>query len=141
MTLLDAANVGVRYGATVALDGVDFELRRGEVHALVGENGAGKSTLLRVLAGSLRPQAGGVERAPDVGVAWVPQEAELPADLTVAEWIYLGAELGGRLGWLDRRAMRDGAAASLARAGCGAAPETRLGALPATQRKQVQLAR
>ncbi len=51
--LLRATAVVVRYGPTIALDRIDLDLRRGEIHAVIGENGAGKSTLLRVLAGSL----------------------------------------------------------------------------------------
>ena len=47
-----------RFGATVALDGVDFRVASGEVHALLGENGAGKSTLMKVLSGAVRPDQG-----------------------------------------------------------------------------------
>jgi len=97
-------NLSVCYGATTALAGVDLEVRAGEVHAVVGENGAGKSTLLRALAGAVRPSAGQVVGA--TGVAWVPQETLLPPDLTAAEWIFLGVELCGPLGWLRRTAMR-----------------------------------
>ncbi len=50
-----AQNVRKRFGATAALDGVDFEVKAGEIHALVGENGAGKSTLVRILGGVVRP--------------------------------------------------------------------------------------
>ena len=134
-----ASGLTVRYGATTALDGVDFDLAAGEVHALVGENGAGKSTLLRVLAGAVRPDSGRL--ALHAPVAWAPQEAELPADATAEEWIFLGRELRGRLGLLDHAAMRARSAAALAAVGSRVAPDARCGALPASQRKQVQLAR
>ena len=55
---VSAAGVGKRFGATVALDGVDFDVAFGEIHAVVGENGAGKSTLIRILGGVHRPDRG-----------------------------------------------------------------------------------
>lgn len=140
-SLLSAVDLSVRYGATIALEGVDLELRRGEVHAVVGENGAGKSTLLRVLAGAEMPRAGRRVLAPGATLAWVPQEAVLPADLDAAAWIFLGDEQRGRFGLLRARAMRAAAAAALRAIGCHAEPDARLGALTASQRKQVQLAR
>src|SRR5512139_1164750 len=91
-----------RFGATLALDGVDLEVRPGEVHALIGENGAGKSTLMGVLAGALRPDAGalaldGAPYAPENpldarrrGVALIHQELSLCPHLTVAENVLLG---------------------------------------------------
>jgi rhamnose transport system ATP-binding protein len=139
--LLAVAGLSVRYGATTALDAVDFDVRPGEVHALVGENGAGKSTLLRILAGAEAPHAGSVARSPGARVAWVPQEAMLPADLDAAAWIFLGEELCRPLGLLRARAMRAAAADALAAVGCHASPDARLGDLTASQRKQVQLAR
>ena len=141
MTLLTATGITVHFGGTTALDEVDFELAPGEVHALVGENGAGKSTLVRVIAGALRADAGTLTLAPGVSLAWVPQEPELPPDCTAAEWIYLGAELRGRFGWLRAGAMQVGAAAALAAIGSATPATARCGDLPVSQRKQVQLAR
>ncbi|MEO8606082.1 MAG: sugar ABC transporter ATP-binding protein, partial [bacterium] len=74
-------------------------------------------------------------------VAWVPQESELPPDCTAADWIFLGAELRRRGGWLQRAAMLHQAAAALAHVGAAVAPTARVGELSASQRKQVQLAR
>ncbi len=103
-TALSMKGIEKRFGRTAALSGVDLEVRRGEVHALVGENGAGKSTLMRVLAGAVRPDAGtmtldGVAYAPRAprqallaGVAMIYQELNLAADLTVAENLVLGRE-------------------------------------------------
>ena len=140
-TLLSAAGLSMRYGATAALDGVDLELRRGEIHAIVGENGAGKSTLLRVLAGAEAPHDGRLASAPGMRIAWVPQEAVLPGDLEAAAWIFLACELRGRFGGLRTRAMATAAADALRAVGCHAAPTARLGDRTASQRTQVQLAR
>jgi D-xylose transport system ATP-binding protein len=110
-----------------ALDGVDFDLRGGEIHALVGENGAGKSTLLRVLGGAYpHPTYDGevtidgrerrfrsVRDAEAAGIAVVFQELSLVGPLSVAENIALGHE-PHRFGILDREAMRAQAARALA---------------------------
>jgi ABC-type sugar transport system ATPase subunit len=139
--LLSLTGLTVRYGATTALDGVDLDLRAGEVHAVVGENGAGKSTLVRVAAGAIVPQAGTVRFSEPAARAWVPQETDLPPDLTATEWIFLGGELCGPFRFLRREAMRRAAAESLRAIGCNVAPGTRLGDCTAPERKQVQLAR
>lgn len=127
--MLTLSGIKKRFGPTVALDGVDLDLRPGEVHALIGENGAGKSTLMNVLAGSLRADAGemtlrGAPYAPSgpldarrSGVALIHQELSLCGHLTVAENIMMGLEparapwLGG--GWLDAAAMARETAAVL----------------------------
>lgn len=114
--LLRLAHITKRFGGTVALDGVSFELRRGEIHALLGENGAGKSTLIKVLGGIHGPDAGdiiidgqpasihGVADADRLGIRIIHQELSLAPNLSVAENIYLGRE-PSRFGLLDRRGM------------------------------------
>ena len=91
MTLLSARGVGRRFGSRVALEPTDVSLEAGEVVALVGPNGAGKSTLLSILAGSLEPTEGVVERPERIG--WVPQRAAHYGRLTALENLRLFAAL------------------------------------------------
>src|SRR5947199_136593 len=117
MSLLGIRGVAKRFGATVALDGVDLTLEPGEVRALIGENGAGKSTLMNILAGAVRADRGEMEiegrlYAPNSpldarrrGIALIHQELSLCPHLTVAENILLGIE-PSRWGWIDGDADR-----------------------------------
>jgi ribose transport system ATP-binding protein len=117
MSLLRLSNIAKRFGPTVALDGVDLELKKGEVHALIGENGAGKSTLMNIIVGSLRPDRGQMEIAGQPyapaspldarlrAIALIHQELSLAPHLSVAENILMGAE-PARWGLLDRDAAR-----------------------------------
>ncbi|HLP26271.1 MAG TPA: ATP-binding cassette domain-containing protein, partial [Acidobacteriota bacterium] len=101
---LRLSGIRKRFGATAALDGVDLEIRAGEIHALVGENGAGKSTLMKVLSGVHAPDAGSLELdgqpysprnpldARRAGVAMVNQELAIAPHLSVIENLVLGAE-------------------------------------------------
>ena len=115
-SVLAASNISKAFGGVVALSGVGFDLRRGEIHALMGENGAGKSTLMKILSGvytdyegtvSVAGQAvrfSGVRDAEDAGIAIIHQELNLVPELTVAENIFLGREklIGGLI--VDRKA-------------------------------------
>ncbi len=145
--------VAKRFGATVALAGVDLAVAPGEICGLVGQNGAGKSTLMAILAGALRPDAGvmsigGRPYAPDnpsearhAGVAMIQQELSLAADLTVIENITLGIE-PARFGVLDRARMREIAGAALAELGHDDLPlDAPAGRLSAASQQIVEIAR
>ena len=151
--ILQVSDVAKRFGATIALDGVDLLLHAGEVHALIGENGAGKSTLMNILMGTLKPDRGelfiaGAPYAPAsplqaraCGLALIHQELSLCPHLSVAENILLGAE-PARAGWLDRRALHDRAAAVLASFGHpDIDPARRVADLPVAARQVVEICR
>lgn len=92
-TLLATFSLVVRYGAVVALDGVEIEVSKGEIVALIGPNGAGKSTLLNALSGIIRPAAGRIVRSGRL--SHVPEGRQVFPDLTVEDNIRLGAYRGG----------------------------------------------
>lgn len=100
--VLQARGISKSFSGTVALDGVDFELNEGEVHALVGENGAGKSTLIKILSGILRPDEGEIYldgnpasisdplTAQRLGIAAIYQEPAVFPELSIAENVFMG---------------------------------------------------
>ncbi len=117
--LLELEGIRKAFGGVQALRGVSFDLRAGEVHALVGENGAGKSTLIKVITGAHAPDEGTIRisgqdvggmnptRARELGVAAIYQQPALFPELTVAENIAIGLEPGGllrRVRWGERAA-------------------------------------
>lgn len=115
--LLQMKNVNKRFPGVYALKGVNFELKKGEVHALLGENGAGKSTLMKVLGGIYSIDEGeiyingekvevkSVKDAQAFGISIIHQELVLVPYMTVAENIYLGRELTGGGGFVDIKSM------------------------------------
>ncbi|MBP8934047.1 MAG: sugar ABC transporter ATP-binding protein [Candidatus Atribacteria bacterium] len=102
--LVSLKNITKIYGTHKVLDNVSFDLRKGEIHCLVGENGAGKSTLIKILSGAISPESGEVyisgqkvpfmtpRKAIELGISTVYQDAELVESLTVADNIFLGDE-------------------------------------------------
>jgi len=151
--LLRVDGLRKRFGPTVALDEVSFELRSGQVHALVGENGAGKSTLMNVLAGALPPDSGTIAidghpyrpsspiDARRAGVALIHQELSLCPHLTVAENVLMGRECA-RWGVVDPDATARAASDLLA---SFSHPELRpdrlVGELPLAARQVVEICR
>ncbi|HEX3157039.1 MAG TPA: sugar ABC transporter ATP-binding protein, partial [Gemmatimonadaceae bacterium] len=141
-----------RFAGATALDGVDFDLRRGEVHALVGENGAGKSTLIKIMTGAYRRDEGRVwlegepvsfatpAEAQAAGVIAVHQEIHLLSHRTVAENVFLGRE-PRRWGLIDWRRMSTETATLLARLGLRMEADATLGALSTAQQQMVAIAR
>src|SRR5215217_7649162 len=153
MIALKLSNIHKSFGPTVALDGVDLELRRGEVHALIGENGAGKSTLMNVIAGSLQPDQGTMKingraysplnplDARTHGIALIHQELSLCPHLTVAENVLMGIE-PSHIGWLDRdklSARTNDVLKTFHHAGIR--PEQRVGDLSVAARQIVEISR
>jgi rhamnose transport system ATP-binding protein len=126
LPVLEVEGLEKSFPGVRALAGVRFDVRAGEVHALLGENGAGKSTLIKIVSGVYRPDAGeiridgrevrfaGPQEAQSAGIATVYQELLLFPDLTVAENVFLGHAPRTRWGGIDWRAMRAKAAEILA---------------------------
>ncbi|HLS91366.1 MAG TPA: sugar ABC transporter ATP-binding protein [Limnochordia bacterium] len=150
--LLEAKGICKDYGPVRVLFDVDFSLRRGEVHALIGENGAGKSTLVKILCGLIPPTQGeltyqgqpwrplNVSEAERQGVVMIHQEFNLAEDLTVEENIFLGREL--RKGWLlDRRTMRRLSRGILAELETDIDPKARVRGLSVSQKQMVEIAK
>ena len=150
--LLEMKDISMHFGATKALDGVDFACNPGEVHAVLGENGAGKSTLMKLIAGVLQPTTGTIrvdgaevslnnpKAALRHGLVCMFQELSLVPDLTVRENLLLGTRDAG-LGWL-RGAGLDIARRALARiGGADIALSARVADLTLPQRQQVEIAK
>ncbi len=151
-----AEDMSKRFGATLALDRVDFDVGFGEIHAIVGENGAGKSTLIRILSGIHRPDRGqikvdGVARhfgsphdAIAAGIITIPQELRLVPALSIAENIALGdlpVRKLGPLALVDRARMRADARAILAQLDFAPDVDRPVAALPFAERQLVAIGR
>lgn len=157
--LLEARGVEKSYGHVRALQGTDFEVRPGEVTALVGDNGAGKSTLIKILSGTVQPDGGEIRfeghpvtihsplDARRIGVETVYQDLALAEDLDPAANLFLGREvirpgLLGALGFIDKRAMRARAAESFATLGIDLQDmDAEVGMLSGGQRQTVAVSR
>lgn len=149
---LKVENIKVKFGGTVALDGVDFAVKPGEIVALIGENGAGKSTLMKVLSGAVLPNEGDMqldgkpfapkspEEARHSGIAMIYQELSLPAALTVQDNIFLGMEISR--GWvIDRKSMQTAAQNALRELGHEIPLDTPVRKLSISDQQLVEIAR
>jgi rhamnose transport system ATP-binding protein len=152
--LIELSGISKSFAAVRVLRDISFDVRAGEVHALVGENGAGKSTLIKIMGGVHRPDAGEIRvngqavnfaspRASAAhGIAVVHQELLLFPDLSVAENIFMGHAPRGRLGAVDWGTMRARARELLERLQSHHIDvDARVGSLSVANRQRVEIAR
>jgi branched-chain amino acid transport system ATP-binding protein len=162
--LLDVADVGVRFGGIVALDGISFSVARGQICGLIGPNGAGKTTLFNCLSRLYRVDRGSISfegrsllaaarhEIANIGIARTFQNLALFGTLSVLENVMVGAHGLGRGGFVadalalpsvkrQERAMRDKAMALVEEFGLGPLADRRIGELPFGSQKRVELAR
>lgn len=150
--IIQFSHVGRKFGGIVALDDVSFSIKKGEIHAIVGENGAGKSTLMNILSGVYQNDSGQVMIdgkavqissplvARELGIATVFQELMLCENLDATSNIFLGHEIKKGVG-LDWKAMRQQAKAVLDSYGLEFSETTQLKRLSAAQRQLLEIAR
>lgn len=151
--LLEAELLSKSYGGARALNGVSFDLRRGEIHALLGENGAGKSTLIKIISGSVRADAGAVRldgrelgslTATDAlaaGIGTVHQELSLIPQLSVVDNIHLGQERLRAGRFLDKATMLREARQALQRLGLQINPRRKVAGLSRAEMQLIEIAR
>jgi ribose transport system ATP-binding protein len=151
--LLEMRGICKRYPGVVALDDVSFELRRGEVHVLLGENGAGKSTLMKILSGAAARDAGEIlldgrpvaldapREAQAAGISTIYQEFTLVPHLSAAENIYLGREPVRFAGVIDRGKLVADAQRLLEGLGVSIDPNTPVRLLGVAEQQMVEVAK
>jgi len=150
--LLEMRGITKAFPGVRALSDVDFDVRRGEVHALIGENGAGKSTLMKILSGVYTRDSGEIifkgrpvnfttpRQAQAAGITTIYQELNQVSQLSITENIYLGAEIQ-RGPLLDWPKMHEGARALLAKLHMEVDPRTPISRLGVGQQQMVEVAK
>jgi ribose transport system ATP-binding protein len=151
--ILELRGLRKTFPGVVALDDVDFDVRRGEVHALLGANGAGKSTLIKIVTGLYRADAGDIridgrpvdlrdtQTARELGVSVIYQDLALVPHLSVAENLFLGRELVSPLGLIDWRRTHAEARRLLDRLGIDIPTRAKVSSLSVGQRQLVEIAK
>jgi len=150
--ILSANRISKSFGEIPVLFSVDFDVRPGEVHAIIGENGAGKSTLIKILSGFEQPTSGTITydgkavslppngEAEGMGIVLIHQEFNLAEHLTVTDSIFLGREIRS-FGFLDVRRMRDEAKSLLDTLHVHVAPNARIDTLSVADKQMVEIAK
>jgi inositol transport system ATP-binding protein len=150
--LLKMSHLTKRFPGVLALDNVNFEVERGEIHGLLGENGAGKSTLLKILSGAHHPDSGTIDfdghvirldnphQAQTYGIVTIYQEFNLVPSLTIAENVFIGRE-PGQAGFVDWAALRRETLAVTERLGIHLNPMSLVRNLSVAEQQMVEIAR
>ncbi|MCA1404144.1 sugar ABC transporter ATP-binding protein [Ensifer sp. IC3342] len=150
--VLEARRISKSFSGVQVLFSVNFELRAGEIHALMGENGAGKSTLVKILSGFEQPSSGEIlldgkpvtlppnGAAEALGIVIIHQEFNLAEHLTVAESLFLGREVT-RFGVLDRKYMRAETRRVLDLLGCRVDANALISSLSIAEKQMVEIAK
>jgi ribose transport system ATP-binding protein len=150
--VLEMRHIRKTFPGVVALDDVDFDLRRGEVHILLGENGAGKSTLMKILSGAYQKTTGQIvldgadveirnpKHAQTLGISTIYQEFNLIPHLSIGENIFLGRELH-RFGVIDQRAIFQQATRALSGLGLNVDPRRLIKELKVAEQQMVEVAK
>ncbi len=153
-TFLQMKHITKRFPGVLALNDVQFSLRQGEVHALLGENGAGKSTLMKILSGVYQPDEGEIIfedkpvsfsdplSAQNVGITIIHQEFNLFPELTVEENIFIGREFCKKNRWrLDEKQQRQATIEILQKLNLAIKPDTLVADLTVAQQQMVEIAK
>ncbi len=151
--VLEMRHIRKTFPGVVALDDVDFELRRGEVHILLGENGAGKSTLMKILSGAYHKSTGQIflegaeveiknpRHAQTLGISTIYQEFNLIPHLSVGENIFLGREPARLPGLIDQRTIFQEATRALSALGLTLSPRKLVKELRVAEQQMVEVAK
>jgi inositol transport system ATP-binding protein len=151
--LLEMRSITKTFPGVKALDEVDLTIRRGEVHALIGENGAGKSTLMKVLLGIYTPDSGEIifkgekirhnspQEALQLGISMIHQELSLVPHRTVAENIFIGREPINRFGFLSWKTLNKKASDLMESINIEFAPDKMVSSLTVSQQQMIEIAR
>lgn len=147
-------NITKEFPGVKALNQISFDIKKGEIHAIIGENGAGKSTLMNILSGVYQQSGGELEIGGEIvhftstkmarqkGVSMIHQELSLAAHMTVAENVFQGRMLRNKWGLVDRKSMYQQTRAALERLGAGYIPVNELiSNLGISQKQLVEIAK
>ncbi len=151
--VLSMKGISKHFPGVMALDNVDFELREGEVHVLLGENGAGKSTLMKILSGAYTKESGQIfldgneveirdpKHAIELGIGTIYQEFNLVPFFTAAENIFLGREFKTVAGTINWRKMFEQARDAIKLVGLKAGPRKRIKNMTVAEKQLVEIAK
>ncbi|WP_137168993.1 sugar ABC transporter ATP-binding protein [Marinomonas sp. FW-1] len=151
--LVEMSGIEKRFPGVYSLRGVNFDLEKGEVHALMGENGAGKSTLMKILSGVYQKDSGtvkvdgqlavfdGPKAAQNAGIGIIHQELSLMNDLTVAQNVFIGREPRSAWGVIDEKRLNAQASDIFEKMNFDIDPMTEIGSLTVAKQQMVEIAK